>query len=167
MKNFVLAVSLALLFQGCTYAISRESSRQTDRSISISDIMQDPKIYQGKIVILGGTIAQVSSTDNGTLVEVVARALDYWGRPERTEKTGGRFILLYPSYLNALLYAPGREITVAASVDGRSVKALEDQDLLFPLLLSKELKLWEDDRRGRTGPQWFDPLYDPRGPMQK
>jgi len=165
MKNFILVVSLALLFQGCTYAISREYSRQADRSISLSDIMQDPTIYQGRIVIFGGTIVQVSSTDKGTLIEVVARALDYWGRPERVKKTAGRFILLYPAYLNTLLYAPGREITVAASVQGTMAKALEDQDLLFPLFVSKELKLWEDDRHVRTGPQWFDPLYDPRGPQ--
>ena len=117
-------------------------------------------------MIIGGTIAQVKNTDHGTLLEVVERALDYWGRPRRAIETGGRFILSHPAHLNALLYAPGREITVAAAVEGTEAAALEVQGLRYPLFLSKELKLWEDDRRGRTGPQWFDPLYDPRGPVQ-
>jgi outer membrane lipoprotein len=161
MKNIILAISLALFFQGCTYAISREYTRQADRKTSFHEIEQDPEIYKGKLVIIGGTIAQVTSTDHGTLLEVVERALDYWGRPERTTKTGGRFILSYPAHLNTLLYAPGREITVAAIVEGTEAAALVDQDLRVPLFLSKELKLWEDQRKARSGPQWFDPLDDP------
>ena len=128
MKNIILAISLALFFQGCTYAISREYTRQADRTISFREIKQDPEIYKGKLVIIGGTIDQVSSTDHGTLLEVEERSLDYWGRPERTNKTGGRFILLYPAHLNTLLYAPGREITAAATVDGTEAASLVDQD---------------------------------------
>lgn len=161
MKNIILAISLALLFQSCTYAISPEYVRQADRAISFHEIKQDPESYQGKLVIVGGTIDQVSSTDHGTLLEVVERALDYWGRPERTSETGGRFILQHPAHLNTLLYAPGREVTVAATVEGSEAAALTDQDLRVPLFLSKELKLWEDERKARSGPQWFDPLYDP------
>jgi outer membrane lipoprotein len=165
MKNIILAISLALFFQGCTYAISPEYARQADSTISFHEIKQDPEVYTGKLVIIGGTIAQVSSTDHGTLLEVVERALDYWGRPRRTNETGGRFMLLYPAHLNTLLYAPGREITVAATVEGEAA-ALVDQDLRVPLFLSKELKLWEDERSVRTGPQWFDPLYDPYGSVR-
>ncbi|OGW39020.1 MAG: hypothetical protein A2X58_09860 [Nitrospirae bacterium GWC2_56_14] len=161
MKNIILAISLALCFQGCTYAISREYTRQADRKISFHEVKQDPETYKGKLVIIGGTIDQVSSTDRGTLLEVVERALDYWGRPERTTKTGGRFILSYPAHLNTLLYAPGREITVAAIVAGTEAAALVDQGLRVPLFFSKELKLWEDQRKARSGPQWFDPLDDP------
>src|SRR5450756_1259572 len=103
MKNIILAISLSLFFQGCTYAIHREYTRQADRTISFHEIRQDPELYKGKLVIIGGTIAQVGSTDHGTLLEVVERSLDYWGRPERTNKTGGRFMLLYPAHLNTLL----------------------------------------------------------------
>ena len=126
MKNIILAISLALFFQGCTYAISPEYTRQADRKISFHEITQDPELYQGKLVIIGGTIAQVSSTDRGTLLEVVERSLDYWGRPVRTDKTGGRFMLSCPAHLNTLLYAPGREITAAAIVEGTEVAALVD-----------------------------------------
>ncbi len=161
MKNIIFAISFALLFQSCTYAISPEYAHQADRSISFHEIKQDPELYHGKLVIIGGTIAQVNSTDHGTLLEVVERALDYWGRPKRTNETGGRFMLLYPAHLNTLLYAPGRELTAAATVEGSEAAALTDQDLRVPLFLSKELKLWEDERKAHTGPQWFDPLYDP------
>jgi starvation-inducible outer membrane lipoprotein len=161
MKNIILSISLALFFQGCSYAISPQHARQVDKKISFSEVAQDPEIHKGKLVIIGGTIAQVSSTDRGTLLEVEERALDYWGRPERTKKTGGRFLLLYPAHLNSLLYAPGRELTVAATVDGAEAAGLVDPGLRIPLFLSKELKLWDDDRKARSGPQWFDPLNDP------
>jgi outer membrane lipoprotein len=166
MKNIILAISLALFFQGCTYAISPEYARQADSTISFHEIKQDPELYQGKLVIIGGTIAQVSSTDHGTLLEVVERSLDYWGRPKRTDETDGRFLLSHPAHLNTLLYAPGREITAAALVHGTEAAALADPDLRVPLFVSKELKLWEDDRSVRTGPQWFDPLYDPYGSVR-
>ncbi len=166
MKNTILAISLALFFHGCTYAISPEYVRQADRTVSLREIRQDLELYQGKLVIIGGTIAQVNSTDHGTLLEVVERSLDYWGRPKRTDETSGRFLLSHPAHLNTLLYAPGREITAAAIVDGTEVTALADQGLRLPLLVSKELKLWEDDRSVRTGPQWFDPLYDPYGSVR-
>ena len=160
MKNIILLVSLAMFCQGCSYAISPEYSRQADRTVSIHEIRQDPELFKGKLVIIGGTIDQVSNTDHGTLLEVVERRLDYWGRPERTSKIGGRFLLEYPAHLNTLLYVPGREITVAAIMRGEAA-ALVHEDLRLPLFLSKELKLWDDDRKARTGPQWFDPLYDP------
>ena len=165
MKNIILAISLALFFQGCSYAISPEYVRQADSTISLHEIKQDPEIYQGKLVIIGGTIVQVSSTDHGTLLEVVERSLDYWGRPKRTKETGGRFMLSHPAHLNTLLYAPGREITAAATVEGEAA-GLAAPDLRFPLFLSKELKLWEDERSVRSGPQWFDPLYDPYGSVR-
>lgn len=166
MKNTILAISLVLFLHGCTYAISPEYVRQADKTVSLREIRQDLELYQGKLVIIGGTIAQVNSTDHGTLLEVVERSLDYWGRPKRTDETSGRFLLSHPAHLNTLLYAPGREITAAAIVDGTEVTALADQGLRLPLLVSKELKLWEDDRSVRTGPQWFDPLYDPYGSVR-
>jgi outer membrane lipoprotein len=160
MKNIILAINLALFFQGCTYAISPEYARQADSTLSFRVIKQDPGTYTGALVIIGGTIDQVSSTDHGTLIEVTERALDYWGRPKRTDETGGRFILLYPAHLNTLLYAPGREITAAVTVEGTEATALTDQNLRLPLFLSRELKLWKDDRKTSTSPQWFDPFYD-------
>lgn len=161
MKNLILALSIALFFQSCSYAISPQYARQADKTVSFHEVRQDPGHYQGKLLIIGGTIDQVKSTDHGTLLEIVERSLDYWGRPERTKRTGGRFILLYPAQLNTLLYVPGREITAAATVEGTEAAALVDQDLRLPLFLSKELKLWEDTRKAGSGPQWFDPLYDP------
>jgi outer membrane lipoprotein len=165
MKKIILALSLALFFQGCSYAITREYTRQADRTISLHEIRQDPELFKGKLVIIGGTIDQVSSTDHGTLLEVVERKLDYWGRPERTTRTGGRFLLEYPAHLNTLLYVPGREITAAAIVQGEAA-ALADQDARIPAFLSQELKLWEERLNARTGPQWFDPLYDPHGSVR-
>ena len=53
----ILIGGMALLLQGCSYAISPDVSRTADRSITFEQIQADPSSLQGKIVILGGLIA--------------------------------------------------------------------------------------------------------------
>lgn len=165
MKKLMLLTGLALFLQGCSYAISPALTSQADKTLSLHLIEQDPGAHAGKIVILGGTIIRTANTDHGTLIEVEARALDYWGKPLRTKRTGGRFLLRYPAALNSFQYAPGRELTAAAQVAGNS-RALDDSSAPCPFFLSKELKLWKDERKARTGPQWIDPLHDPNASVQ-
>ncbi len=87
-----------------------------------------------KIILLGGTITQTSNSKEGTVIEVIQKPLDYWGKPKRTDRTGGRFLVLSPAYLNAMIFAPGREITVAAEVEGTRSKALGEMEYSYPVV---------------------------------
>jgi outer membrane lipoprotein len=117
---------------------------------------------KGKLVILGGTIARTENTNKGAVIEVIQRPLDYWGKPKRTDRTGGRFLVLFPGNLNALVYGPGRDLTVAAEVEGtRGSAPGEEADYSYPVVAARELKLWERERESWDRPQWIDPLYDP------
>lgn len=162
MKMIVFLAGLALFAQGCTYAISSDMARKADKTVSFKMVLAEPETFKGKIVILGGAIAQIKNGKQGTLIEVVQKELDYWGKPRRTERSGGRFILLHPRYLDALVYAPGREITAAAEVTGTEEKSLSNGEYTYPLLIPKEMKLWEKVRY-QSQPRWWDPLYDPYG----
>jgi outer membrane lipoprotein len=161
MKNIVPLALIALLLPGCTYAISPELVKQADKTLSFEQIESAPEQYKGTLVILGGTIASAIRTTDGTMIEVAQRSLDSWGRPLRTSRSGGSFLLLHPGSLDPLLYAPGREITVAAIIDGSRHKGLDEGDHSWPLLLAKELKLWPEPGRAWSRPQYLDPLYDP------
>ena len=164
MKNLVFFIGMALLLHGCSYAISDDIVEQTDKSIKFTWLLTEPHKYQGKIVIVGGTIADIKSTKKGTLIEVVERPLDYWGKPKRTEQIGGRFMVNHPRLLDRMVYSPGREITVAGEVTGTYEKSLEQIGSTYPLLISKELKLWEREKTAQDSPRWMDPLnYDPSG----
>jgi len=167
MKIIVALSAVALLLQGCTYAISPEMSARVDKTISFEMIQADPDTFKGKLVLLGGTIAQTSSTRQGTVIEVVQKPLDYWGKPKRTDRTGGRFLVISSGYLDAMIFAPGREITMAAEVEGTRSKALDEMEYSYPVVLARELKLWERERQSWNKPQWIDPLNDPYYPARQ
>ncbi len=159
MKNLVLLFSI-LLFQGCTYAISSEYTSQVDKTITFPMILADPDTCKGKLVILGGTIADITREDRGTILEIVEKPLDYWGKPKRTNASGGRFLALSTGHLDVMAYAPGRQITVAAEIAGTRSGALGETAYSYPLVYVKQIKLWEPDRPSWGTPQWIDPLSD-------
>ena len=167
MKKSVALSVVALLLQGCTYAISPEMSARADKTISFEMIQADPDTFKGKLVLLGGTIAQTGNSKQGTVIEVVQKPLDYWGKPKRTDRTGGRFLVFSPGYLDAMIFSPGREITVAAEVEGTRSKTLGELEYSYPVVIARELKLWERERQSWDKPQWIDPLNDPYYPARQ
>ncbi len=165
MKRLVYLLGVSLFMQGCTYAISPDLARQADKTISFESLERDPESYKGKLVILGGIITQTTPLKQGTLIEVLQKPLDYWGKPQRTDLTGGKFLVHYTSYLDPLIYAPEREITVAAEIEGLRSKALGDVEYSYPVVLSRELKLWPREPLRQNQPDFMDPLrYDPNNP---
>jgi outer membrane lipoprotein len=163
----ILMGGMALLLQGCSYAISPDVSRTADRTITFEQLQADPSSFKGKTVILGGLIAQVGHVKNGTLIEIVQKELDYWGRPLRTKRTGGRFIVHQSRALDDLVFAPDREITIAGEVTGTEEHSPDASAILYPLINAKEIKLWPREKPGWEKPQFIDPLYDPNTPQGK
>ncbi len=162
MNRFALAAALLLFLQGCTYAISPDLAGKADKSISFESLERNPERFKGKLVILGGIITQTTTLKQGTLIEVLEKPLDYWGKPRRTDSSGGTFLVYYSAYLDPLVYAPEREITVAAEVEGTHSRVLGDREYAYPVVLSRELKLWPKERPSHDRPDFMDPLlYDP------
>jgi len=160
-------VGIALLLQGCSYAISSDVSRTADRTIIFENLQADPSTFKGKTVILGGLIAQVRHVKNGTLIEIIQKELDYWGRPRRTNRTGGRFIIHQARTLDVMVFAPDREITIAGEVTGTEERSADASAILYPLIMAKEIKLWPREKPGFEKPQFLDPLHDPNTPQGK
>ena len=163
----VLAVGAALLLQGCSYAISSSATRNADRTLTFQQLQADPSLYKGKTVILGGVMAGTRTTKTGTTIEIIQKELDYWGKPRRTVRSGGRFLVFTSSLLDPLVYSAGRELTVAAEVTGREEKGLGEAGIPYPLLHAVEMKLWPRELQARESPTWLDPLYDPSLPQDK
>jgi outer membrane lipoprotein len=164
--SFLIA-GMVLLLQACSYAISPDVTRSADRTITFEQLQSDPPTFKGKTVILGGLIAQARNVKSGTLIEVVQKELDYWGRPLRTDRTGGHFIVLQPRHLDILVYAPGREITVAGEVTGAEEASLTGTAGAFVLVNAREIKLWPHEKPGWDRAPFLDPLYDPTIPQSK
>jgi outer membrane lipoprotein len=163
----LLIAGTVLLLQGCSYAISPDVTGTADRTITFDKLQADPSSVTGKTVILGGLIAQTKNVKTGTLIEVVQKQLDYWGRPRRTDRSRGRFIVLQPRYLDPFVYAPGREITVAGEVTGSEEASPGGSGAAYVLINAREIKLWPREQQARDSPTWLDPLYDPNTPQGK
>ena len=169
-KMIAVLFSLMLFSQGCTYAISPGMVDKADKTVLFEKLQADPDSFTGKIIIVGGTISQTTDVNQGTLIEVIQRRLDYWGKPERTKKTGGRFLVFHQGTLNTLAYAPGINITVAGEVLGTSIPMTGTKQYDYPVVSSKELKRWEPESRSSDKARWMDPLSgDPArsGPQEK
>lgn len=159
----IFCFALLVLLQGCSYAISSSVADRADKSITFDQLRTDPDRYKGKVVILGGTVAEITNLKQGSLITVDQKPLDFWGKPTRTSRTGGRFLIYFSRQVDSLTYSPGRELTVAGDVAGTSLKALGDKEYDHPILVSKELRLVpREQKRPDTQPQWGDPLYDPQ-----
>jgi len=163
----ILVGGMALLLQGCSYAISSDVSRIADRSVTFEQFQADPSSFKGKTVIFGGEIARIRTVKNGTLIEITQKELDYWGKPRRTDRTGGRFIVHQSRTLDVLVFAPGREITVAGEITGAEEKFQAEAEVLYPLINAREIKLWPREKPGWDKPQYLDPLHDRNAPQDK
>jgi outer membrane lipoprotein len=161
MNRVSILFVIGLLLQGCTYAISPAVTSQADRTVLFESLQNNPDHYKGRTLIFGGTITQLIITKQGTIIEIAQKTLDYWGKPERTMRSRGVFRAFYPSQLNALLYTPGTDITVAGALLGSNDLRQGDDPNRYPTLHVREMKLWVKEKSTWDKPQWMDPLYDP------
>ncbi|MBN2655219.1 MAG: Slp family lipoprotein [Nitrospirae bacterium] len=144
MKILVITLIL-LLAAGCSHVISQEIRQTADPQPAYESLFTSPDSFIGRVVIIGGIIASSSNTTDGTYIEVVSRPLTYTGRPENTDTSFGRFLILYPGFLETSSYAKGREITAAGIVNGTKKQKLGEIDYKYLLIKAKEVYLFEKD----------------------
>lgn len=142
MKRFLLLLLIISLL-GCAHVISKELRDKAYGEPPASALFRDPDESKGRIVILGGVIVSATNIEKGTYIEVLQKPLDYRGRPEDTDTSYGRFIILSEGYLDTAVYSPGREVTVAGEVIGKKLLPLGEIQYPYPLIKSKELYLFE------------------------
>ncbi|MFO8085379.1 MAG: Slp family lipoprotein, partial [Desulfobacterales bacterium] len=152
MKIFFLAKWLHLIFMafiltGCATAISKNLRAQADEEIFFEDIKRNPEAFEGKIVILGGDIIQVTNLKEGTQIEILQKPTDFLLKPRDTDQSHGRFMALIDYYLDPAIYSKGRQVTVAGKIIGIKNKALGEIEYIYPLIQAEEIHLWPKRRQ--------------------
>lgn len=127
----------------CAPAISPELRREIREEISLSLMKGDPGAHQGKSVLWGGKIIKAENKKEGTLIEVLELPLDRSRRPKNVDSSEGRFLALYPEYLDTAIYRPGREVTVIGEVEGTKILPLGEINYTYPLIRAEKIHLWE------------------------
>jgi outer membrane lipoprotein len=77
---------------------------------------------------------------------VVQKPLDSRERPEDTNISEGRFLILSEGYLDSAIYSQGTEVTVAGKVIGKRVRPLGEIQYTYPLIKSSEIHLFTPSR---------------------
>lgn len=150
-KRIVLAVLLSIVLSGCTSVMSNRIV-QEDEKIPFPDLLQKPDRYRGAVVILGGQILETVVRENETWVQVLQLPLGAQQAPDITAPSQGRFLVVYPRFVDPLIYGKGRKITVGGVIQGGRVITINGRSYTVPSLLEKETYLWKaEDYYGGPG----------------
>lgn len=115
----------------------------------MTQVSQNPSVYQGRIFILGGAIVSCSLTEAGSVVEAVQIPVDSNGYLKETEPSTGRYLAFYPKefgVLDPVVYRAGRRITLAGKLTGTRPGKIEEMVYEFPYFEIIQVYLWDEGR---------------------
>jgi len=135
---------------------------QIAKELTLSEVLKDPQAYKGKIVLWSGVIITSVNLKEGTMIEVLQKPADIQGRPKDVDESEGRFLALYPGYLDVAIYNGGRRVTVAGEVKGKKIQRLGEIEYTYPLISAREIHLWPVEKKDRVYypcPYWHYPWW--------
>jgi len=104
-------------------------------------------------VMWGGIIIKAANTSDHTDFTVLFYPLDASQRPDLNQKPRSRFLVRYPGYLETMVYAPGRDVTILGSLQGVEDGKVGDAPYTFSVVKADKIYLWPiaDDSRVQFG----------------
>ncbi len=132
------------LLAGCSASpISKPLRQAAAQQPPFTAIAARPEAFTGRTVLLGGSIVRTTNLPKTTEIEVLQKPLDpYDDGPEDSDRSSGRFLARCPGFLDSAIYAKGRDITVAGSVEGQETRPLDQIQYTYPVMSCQELHLW-------------------------
>jgi len=139
-----LLVSILLLV-GCAAPLSKESRSRVDKKVTFEALVKDPGAYKGTTVMFGGEIINCANLANATELEILQKPLGARSAPIDTDTSGGRLFLISKSFLDPVVYKPGRLITFVGVVSGSGERAVGAVNYRYPIIDEVEHHLWSPD----------------------
>lgn len=144
MNRTRLIASLILVFGlliGCAHVVPPESRRTVEPGLTPEMLFENPDLYRGKTVMLGGVVISSKNTSEGSYLEILERPLDSLERPRDVDVSRGRFLILSEKYLETAIFTQGREVTVVGEMMGSERRPLGESEYTYPLIKSREIYL--------------------------
>ena len=137
------ALVASLSLAGCASGPMFEA-KGIDAALTPARVAKDGAVPQGAQVIWGGSIIASTNLEKGTQIEVLGYSLDGTQRPRVEEPPLGRFLILYPDYLETVDYAAGRLVTVKGRVASVREGQVGESHYRYPVVApdSNGLYLW-------------------------
>lgn len=155
-------MALLLTAGACTHPISKQLRRQAGKdAVPFTAALADPAAGKGRIVLWGGKVVETTNIPNGTEIVVLETPLDFLGVPDAARASRGRFLARSTQFLDPAIYAPDRDITIAGEIAGAEERPLGQTTYSYPVILVKELHLWEKLDTTAPGTGWGGPFWGP------
>ncbi len=150
---FLLLTCIMLGPLGCARVISKEGLARVDEQVTFLNLADDPQLYTGKTVLLGGRVLEAENYPHRTVLVVIQYPLGSGKRPDTDRPSQGRFLVSTQEFLDPAIYRQGRLVTVLGSVSGREPRPIQDRMYVYPVIEPCEIHLWPEKKRipARTG----------------
>lgn len=130
---------------------------------SLSAAQASPGEWRGRDVRWGGQVVRIDNRASETWLEVMGQPLDGDARP--TGQSEGRFIAVFPGFVDPAAFGPGTVLTVIGRIDGVVEEKIGDFPYRFPLVRVERHYFWPPLRPLHEPRYWRDPWYDPWYPF--
>lgn len=164
-QKWWLFAGMMVVLSGCATQVPAPIAAPPSNNPSIAQVRAQPSDYQGIKARWGGTIAEVENREQETVLLIVGLPLDDDGRPQVDAASQGRFMAKINGFLDPVVYATGRMVTVAGTITGSESRQIGSYPYLYPIVAVEHYYLWP--RRQRTSADCY-PCYDSffwHGPM--
>ena len=159
----VLICSLVSL-GGCASVVPRELRKEIDPSLSFQELKENPDLYRGRKVLLGGQVVKTENFQEETRLQILQKPLGGGDIPLETDASEGRFLVDYKGYLDPAIYRSGRSVTVVGEVTGEESILVGEAEFHAPIIASQFLYLWSEPSYDPYNyPYWY-PYYYPYYP---
>ena len=137
------------------------------KDVPVADIpygqaSQSINSYKDASVRWGGVIIDVENEQDSSLVQVLFHPLDSYGRPQLNKPGEGRFVIKSTEFLDPVVYAKDKEVTVAGILAGDIERTIGKRVVRLPLISATAIHLWpisERDDFYRRG--FYDYRFNP------
>jgi starvation-inducible outer membrane lipoprotein len=163
----VFALGIWCLAAGaCAHPISSQVRAEADSTLTLSKVIENPRIYLGSIVIWGGVVSNAWQGPEGTRLLVIQTPLDSHGDPQ-TRVTQGEFIAWTSESLDSRVYRRGLTITLAGEIDDVEEKNLDPTEYPRPVLRIIQLHPWEKKHLPLSHGNWEGGFNFPSSPFEE
>lgn len=139
-----LLLFVAVLLAGCAQPVFNVEG--TAAGLTPALATADIRAAAGRRVVWGGVLVEVSNLARTSELEILAYPLDRSQRPQRERPPIGRFIAVYPGYLEPVEFAPGSLVTVIGEIQGLDTRPVGEARYTYPVVAARGVHLWDPKR---------------------
>jgi outer membrane lipoprotein len=107
-----------------------------------AQVAQSPEQFGKGEVIWGGSVISVRNFPDHSEVEILAYPLDSSQRPQPNAHASGRFIAMYPGYIEPFNYPGGALITISGQLNGSRSGMVDQAAYVYPLVGVAQSHVW-------------------------